>query len=448
MKNICLYMIIASFAFNFLLACKKKQNSSISQKHSNEISNTSNNKKIETQNILSADDFANALNQKKMSLDQGKKTLDLHDDSFVDLFQIDPVGQDAFNNKLFEKIKTPFNSLAECLHTKHRYSWRPKWHYENGGGVLIPSIALSADKSILALIESIPGNKGRIDSLLLLINTYNWKIKRIYHFKNTFFNKLVFADLGKSILINESSLNNTEKGRIQLINSLNGKIENQKFEYNGTLDSFAYSTNTKKIFLKLKNNQDVFILNFPGFKTINTCDSGMNNAFLIPGFNNILMIGKEKIKIYNANMKLLNNEYLNPLHQIPDSFSFINNNISEFAFGAYMKKSALFVSGKHRILTEHSGKVLCDRSNIHILAFSDLYKNQIKFLNTNDFREEKSIIPAKIKPKTLAGAIFMEYLDHSGKYVILDSHGNLILYSKARKKSKKWKKHIIFNAKK
>ena len=433
--------------------CGKKKESAKSVKPPAAVQNSSEHKKIKEQdeNILDADEFSKALSGKKLKLSAEKNNTPDSEkkDSLKGLFQVDPVGNDAFDNEKFSEEKAPFNSLAETLISPHQYSWQPKWHYENGGGVQIQDAALSRDCSVLGLLEKVRLSSGKTGTLLILINTYNWKISRIYFYKEQLFTKMLFIGRGRRILAAEKKDNaGTKEVILHIINLKTGKESPNEYTLKGELEGIALSLKSKKAYIKLKDNDKVITVSIPHLSKEAECRTGLQNAFIKTGFDNIVMIGKEKIKIFNSDMTHINNEYKNPLQIIPDSMAFTGGNSTEFAFGAYMNKAILFKNGKHRILTEHSGKVMTALPEYNILVFSDMYKNQLRFINLGDFSENKPVVPAKIQPKTLAGARFIAYLKKRHRFIVLDTHGNLCLYWKGGRKTKTWKKHIIFRAEK
>jgi hypothetical protein len=401
-------------------------------------------------NLLEADEFSKSLTGKKISLssdnddNQEKQNI-----SLKGLFQVDPVGNDAFDNEKFSENKAPFNSLTESLLSRHRYSWLPKWHYENGGSVLIPDIVLSRDSSLLGLLETVSLPSGGKGTLLILIDTYQWRIVRIYFYKERIFTKLLFIGRGKRMLLAEK-LNSRQglQGKLHIVNLKSGRISKASYAFQGELEAIDLSLKSKKAFLKIKNNEEIVILNIPALTKESVCKTELKNAMLKTGFDNVVLIGKEKIKIYNSNMKHINNEYTNSLQEIPTEFAFTGNDSSEFAYGVYMKKTIFFKAGKLKVLTEHAGRVITALPEFHLLVFSDMYKNKIRFINSRDFAEDKPIIPGKIPPKTLAGARFLTYMKKRHQFIVLDTHGNLCLYWKGGRKTKNWKKHIIFKAEK
>jgi hypothetical protein len=422
-----------------LSACGENSKTTPVQQTKLKIKNTS---QIPKTKILNDDEFAASFAKTKYKNSSQSKDTTIK--NYPKPFEIDPLGKSSFNNSKYRKNQTPFGSLAARLIPKHNFSWQPKWHYSEKGGVFLPSVTLSPDKSILGILETIPVANNKKTSLLVLINTYTWQIARIYYFEKNNYTKLIIPNKGKNLILWEATLSNSDKKySLSVINSVTGEIKCNYSNFNSPLESIAFINKYKRIILKLKNDSNIYTFDFPKLDNLTKKDLKLPQSIIKVHNENILFISNKAITRYTIDLKNIIVEWNNLLDTIPDNFIFLENNTSSFAYSAFMNKTILHLKGKNKVLTQISGKVLTYRKGTNSLVFEEMKNNKINFLNLSDFSESKELIPTKIHPKTFAGAYFMAFLPSIKNYLILDKQGTLCLY---HQNGTKWIKHIIFNA--
>jgi hypothetical protein len=160
----------------------------------------------------------------------------------------------------------------------------------------------------------------------------------------------------------------------------------------------------------------------------------------------VALAGEKGIETYDsAGMQLLK-KINNDGHMIPDNAVFTGKN-GWIAISACSKPGYIFKDGQKKEFCDMTGKAIMFNADGNILAFEKYLNSEIVLIEFPELAEIGKWTPSGMKPKTQGSAVFMAYLKHLGKYAVLDSYGNLCLYSKPAK-SVKWSKKLIFSSKK
>ncbi|HCE45397.1 MAG TPA: hypothetical protein DET40_17800 [Lentisphaeria bacterium] len=347
-----------------------------------------------------------------------------------------------------KEINAPAESLASKLVNKsEKILWNPKWYFEGVGGVKLPSICTSPDLSVMAIIETTGTDKGPNGSRIVLINTYNWQILRIHEFQENKFKNICFLPDGKRLALwsekqsllkkpYELIIVGIEKGEIQStskdiktdvsdIIAVQGGIMAKSSEER-TIFCFDPSNISKSSkVIKSSNLQGVFAV------------SPENDRVVLAGENSIEMFdsaGLEQIKQIS-----LNENY------VPDNAVFAGKS-DWIAVSSYNKPGFLFKDGSKKQFCDIMGHSLAFNAEEKLLVFEKYLNNEICVVDVPDFNEIAKFTPSSINPKTKGTAIYAVYLKHLNKYAVVDSYGNLCLYSKYLK-SKKWRKQLVLSSK-
>jgi len=402
-----------------------------------------NQKQSDKSKFLTADEFKNAFSKPKYKnqLDSGIKKIN---EKLP--YEIDTITASGFANKEYKNIETPSNTLAASIPQKYKYFWLPHWQFKGKGKVMLPGADISTDRSLLAILETVPHENDDYGTMVVLINTYNWTILRIHYYNNKLLTKVFFRPESNQLLVWEKSQNNKIHKKIHLINIKSGNIVSSSRDINKTLSGIALDMAGNKVYLKTVNKaKTIYIFDLENLtKKPSKRKCFEEEGYIAVSKNSLLFAGKEKLVEYklDSNQKIF--EIENKSKIIPESIIFLGSN-NKLAFSSYMHPMTISIGNKSKQLSTSAGQVIFYRQDIDLLAFEEYKNRQITFFSMSDLESTAKLIPRKIKPKTKAGALFLSYLPHMERYIVLDKKGNLCLYHKP---GKKWRKKILFSAKK
>ncbi len=395
--------------------------------------------------LLSPDEFSKAFS-KPVYRDKTRPSDTTDDPEDTDLpYKKDYLGKHPFNNESYKDSEVPADSLAASIVRRHDYFWLPRWHFHAKGEVYIPDAALSQDSSMLAILETVPGNSGSQGSMVIFINTYNWTISRIHYFRGRLFTRIMFTPLSPSVLVWEETQKDVHNRRLHRIGISSGEIEDSSGEIPDPFSGIAISPSGEQIFLKTQNNETelyVFITDKLSKRPLKR-ECGADSAFLLPSGRTLLVIGEKKILEFNISHMQKTGETENPSGSIPDTAICADG--GKIAMASYMGPAYLVHRGQGKLLDRSAGKALHYKADTGVLAFEVFRNREVKLLRLSDFSEIPGIVPPRVKPHTAGAAVLLSYLEHHDRYMILDSSGNLGIYNKP---GKRWHKKMIFSAQK
>lgn len=340
--------------------------------------------------------------------------------------------------------KTPPDSLAGQVGIPSQViTWKPKWFFEGSGGPRLPVCELSEDGSVFALVERTGKLNGPNGSRILLYNTYNWQIIGLHEFpeeKITFMALIPKTMLAAVFFERQEVLN--KKSRLAVFNlkdkaelfsdsSIQDKVMDMAVWDNGILLKTS-GKNPEIIYCPWKKE---------GGPPLKSPSENSGGVFSILDGSTAALAGEKSIEIFDPSLKIsskFHGAYENGY--CPDKAEFCGE-MDRIAVSAYMKKAYFFNKGKVSEISDSSGRILeFDGKN---LILEQYMKNRVVFLGIPSLEEELSADPPGSKPKTKGYPLLFRELKHLGKYLVLDSSGNLYLMKKPGK-SKKWKKQVIF----
>jgi len=348
-----------------------------------------------------------------------------------------------------KEINAPPESLASRLVNKNeKIIWTPKWYFEGVGGVKLPATCTSPDLSVMAIIETTGTDKGPNGSRIVLLNTYNWQILRIFEFQENKLKNICFHPDGKRLVLwsekqslikkpYELIIVGIEKGEIQ---STSKEIKTDVCDITAVQGGImAKSSEEKTIFCFDPSNIS------KASKIIKS--SNLQGVFAVsPEKDRVVLAGENSIEIFESSgleqIKQINLK----VDFAPDNAVFAGKN-DWIAVSSYNKPGFLFKDGLKKQFCDIMGHSLAFNAEEKLLVFEKYLNNEMCVIDVPDLKEISNFTPSTINPKTQGTAIYAVYLKHLSKYVVLDSYGNLCLYSNLSK-SKKWKKQLILSPKK
>lgn len=437
-ENIMKSFLPLIFCSFFILSTVFGEENANPEKNTNEDQEQSENNKL-----LTAEEFSKAFSKpqykNQIAGEKDKKKEDLP-------FEVDGIGPSPFENQAFKDAETPAGSLAASIPKLHKYIWLPRWYYSGKGGVQLPEAGISSDGSILGILETVPREDAQSGSMIILINTYNWTVANIHYFKDRLFTKLFFLPRKKQLIVWEDAQKDKPLRKILAINAISGKIVAESRDINDAFSGIAIDPSGNKIYLKTMNEEkSIYVFDIDNLAEKPEKIKCLTDAGNIAVSENCLVFAaKDKLTVskLNSNQKIF--EIDNPLKEVPQRIIFLGND-EKIAFSSYMKPFIISIDRKSKELANSAGNTVFYRQDLDLLVFEEYKNRQLTFFSIPKMETISDLLPGKIKPKTAAGALYVTYLSHLDKYVVLDTQGSLFLYDKP---GRKWRKEIIFSAKK
>lgn len=442
MKTKILLILLVTF-FTFISGCGKKttKKSALPNKVTKKVVDQPKPK----EEVLSPDEFSEAFTKPSYRNKNapGEKSPEIEKLPY----KINSLEKSAFANDEYKDNEPPVGTLAAKLQSNDKYFWLPKWHFVGKGEVYLPGAAISEDRSILAILETVPrGDERNKGTMIILINTYNWTISRIHYFKENLFSKVFFVHKRMELIVLEEPQLDIKYNKIHKINIRSGKIVSSSLDIPDSVTGITVSPKGGEVFLSTANQTpNYYIFSVKNLnKKPKKRKCSIDKAFLAVYQNRIAVMGEKKITTYKISFPQKMLEIPNPNGAIPDNAVFIGSE-DKIAYSTYLKPLTVSVGEKSKTLSNSAGRVIFYREDLNILAFEEFMNRQITFVRLSDFSVITNLIPNRIKPKTQSGALLLSYLPHHDRYLVLDTQGHLCLYNKP---GKKWRKQIIFEAQK
>ncbi len=364
----------------------------------------------------------------------------------------------VLKNYSTDNVENTPDSLATKITDDRLVEWQPKLRYSNLGGVLLPTIDLSEDQSVLAIVELFGGKDNFYGSKIVFINTYNWRVLKIKSFVDKKISNIKFlGNSNKMILTCENqSIRETNQTEIISYNIINDITKSLSIK--DKIIDFCTSNNGKQIFLTTSGKE---------LYTIHSTDLSFqikdilsaNAKLAVPlQSNDLLAVGDKVIKLLNP---FTNSTRLT--YKLPDNFevqniSFINNNNFSLIVTGKNGKSIFYKENvENKSLSDlATGKVIDaslllstdkDAEPVKVIIVEEIKNKKLSIYSYSELVKIDELIPDKIKEKARkkikhGNALFIEYLKHSKNIVVMDKFGTLyILYKDGRR----WKKKVILS---
>ncbi|MCX6985804.1 MAG: hypothetical protein NT118_13805 [Lentisphaerae bacterium] len=361
----------------------------------------------------------------------------------------DPDGKDTFAESDIT-LKTPPECLAGKLPPgNEKILWTPKWFFEGTGGIRLPAFSLSQDKSVLAVIETTGTNAGPNGSRVILFNTYNWQILRIHEFPENKITKLCFINERNRMALWSEKQTSIKKPYELIVTGIDkGGIKYYSREIKSEITDIISFDDHVLVKSLADAPESIYCFDSDDIskpaKRLSSSNSGGVFA-LSPDRTRFALAGNKSIEIFeSAGLALIKKTEVD-VDYTPENAVFAGRN-DWFAISAYNKPAFFLKDTLKKQFCDISGHTLNYNSADKALFIEKYLNNQISVFEVPDLTEVADFIPANVTPKTKGYALFIDYLEHQNKYLMIDSYGNLCLYAKYLK-SKKWKKKIILGVK-
>ena len=335
-------------------------------------------------------------------------------------------------------VKMPSNISALRLENKMKtILWQPKWHFWGAGTIMIPSVVLNQDKSILAIVELFGEEHGPFGSRIILINTYNWKIIAIHTFKDKKITKITFATGNKIYCFASEQPLLKQKSSIFRYNLKTKKLDN-KLECN-ICDMLYIPGNG--LCIKTKNDTELKLLPKSNVKkTFNFTTKNSSGILIYTPSSRFILLGNKSIDTFSPGKYWA--EQSIPYQYKPISAQYIDNS-NQIAFLTSHNELIIKTKNHFRKISAHTGETLYYNNTLNKLIVGKKFKDSLELYSLPDLLLEETVIPGSARPKTKGTILSINYLPHHKKYLVFDSFGNMYLLYK---KTRRWEKILILQS--
>jgi hypothetical protein len=355
-------------------------------------------------------------------------------------------------NQAYAENAAPARSLAHRLARNEGdgLRWRPRWLYQGTGGVALTAAALSVDGSVLALVEtaSMPGQAD--DSLVVLIDTYRWRILGLHALAGR---RLVQVDL--------------VPGRLRAVAVADRQPEFETMQEilavglrQGQILSQTRQVRAKVVDLVAAEGNAVFVLGQEtaghpgGVWRLDALDleaapratqGNVVGTALAASLaaNRVAVAGPQGIVLLGFGDLHRRETQPTPGIAAATALSFLGAR-EDFAVLGPGQPVLVLSGGVSRQLAERAGAVLAWNHDGQLLLAALEKGNALATYRLPDGDQLGECTPAQTKPRTQGTPWATFWLPHLGKHAVVDTHGNLCLYHQP---GRKWRKELILDAK-
>jgi hypothetical protein len=345
-----------------------------------------------------------------------------------------------------EKTRTTTEGLASKLEIKEKLSWKPLWKYEGIGGADLPSIALSDDKTLMAIVERTGELSGPNGSRIVVLRTADWKILRIHEIQERKIEKLIFLpEKAEAAVFSSKQSSLKMPNEILKIDLDSGEILADK-KTKDAVASMAVSGEFLAAFFKPETADrrcELLSIDTESFDIKDKLATENTNGVVAGdpySQGTFLFAGDKQIEIFDGSKPAPSAKFANTEDAVPSNAIFLGDSgifcVVYSARGAY-----IFKDGKTRKIVEKGEFGLDYERSSQKLMVGEFKGNRSVIFSIPSLDEYDAFSVNAIKPKTGSNLIFCASARSNGGYLFGDNFGNVF---KCFKSGKKWKKQIIF----
>ena len=332
--------------------------------------------------------------------------------------------------------------------------WSPFWMSESAKGVRLPAAALSPDKSIIILAETLGGLNGPFGTRLVFLDTHTWTITAVHHLMNKDVRFIAIAPDDTPVLV--------ARGQ-KVFKTVDELIR---------LDAW---TGREKQVIPMPGLRKVYI-NSRG-RLFAVFDPGSENAKKVLVFDQLLRNGRldsKEILTENRNpvigflahnqrillagdktLDQLKESDLKPLDSIPlpEGFAAASMLVMQDGTAILAPETdlqrpaiALTADGTREFGEKSRGMLLASRKNPDKMFISVMNrKGRIVQFAVTSLKELESVSPEDSRPRTVGDPQAVFVLPHCPALAVLDERGTFYLLYKEPAGSR-WHKEILFRS--
>lgn len=349
------------------------------------------------------------------------------------------------------RTQVPAKSLAAALTPLHEgktIRWSPQWQQDEIRGVRLPAFALSHDKSILLLIETLGEKDGPYASRLIFYNTHTWTIAAVRHLDRTNIRSVTFSPENKLYLFSRKQDVLDTQDEILEMDVITGKITGRQPEKD------VKQLVCGKDFLAvthLENSPDATVvscyklndgMNKNRIKTKNTAPE----ILFSEDSRNLILAGEKELEFFRLpalkkeqGTALPENFRVSALCQLRDGSLLLGPVLGSNRQALHYRNGAFVPFGEN---AEGVFALSGEAEYIYSVMSS---KGRVVLLHRDDHTEKESFSPEEIRPYTRGNPRALFVLPHLKGLSILDDGGSFYLIYRVEKR---FRKEILFSPQK
>ena len=342
----------------------------------------------------------------------------------------------------------PDGALAARIADRlHGYTWRPQWIEEEIHGVRLPGMALSRDRSVLAIIETTGSPSGPHGSRIVFLNTANWRVVRISEFERMHLTRVCFLDRDRDLLVavmRRQNLLEQKKNQLLFINIGDGQVV-ATLPLPDEGDTELLSTG-KFLLVKSESSRHADIYEIgedltPIAREKIQMGAGVYRLAADTDGKTVLLAGKGQI----ATADLSSGEIIDTLTLADENEPVTVLRAGEagnVAVSLADNRAFLFLQKERKELGMKSGGRLAFDPEDSTVLTMDRGGNLVNTWSLSGQSAGKEIKPGGLSPKTMGYMVYWSLLSHNRMF-FCSSFGDIIELSRMKNN---WKKKVVISA--
>lgn len=333
--------------------------------------------------------------------------------------------------------------------TGYIITWAPKWHFQGTGGVRLPDAAVSADHSVLTVLETAGEEQGPWQSRIVCISPKTGKVLRIVELKERKVETIrLLPGTTEALLYQTGQSAFKQSNRLLKVNLANGLTAAEYTPFTGDLESLAINADGSKAAAKLKDSPVILVydLNDPA-KMPEEIDSGFKGGALGFSPDNESVLAAADGRIYFFNLLNIGTQTRDPLPSpegfLPDILRTAADRPGEMLVGQTNGPLYLLRGGRSFLLDDSCEGFAEFAGNLIMLV--SMGHSTARFLDRNTLNETGKLQIKADRPTTRGNLMEVFFSPNNG-LLALDSQGNI--YARQSTTGRKWAKKLLFEAKK
>ena len=351
-----------------------------------------------------------------------------------------------------ERPAKSFAAKLEPLNSGKIIRWLPQQFNELAGGVRLPAVAISPDRTVIVFAETLGDLKGPFGTRLVFLDTCTWKLTAVHHLWKKQIDwiavspdhQLVLAARGQEALktgdeiIVLDSWSGEEKQTVSLPGVRKVFVHPENGRVFATFAAGSERENKIAVFDSLLKKGD------PEFREIVTENRNASVAFSKDGRMVCLAGDKSLEQFKNSDLKLLEKTPL-PAGFETEALLILPDGAAVVAPPAIQRRCAvIFEDGKYREFGSASRGILLNFPTESDKIFGAVMslRGKISKIIQSTLDEQDSIIPEEARPRTTGDPIAVFAFAGHKAIAVLDERGCFYLIYRDLS-GKRWRKDIL-----
>jgi|GEM_PF-1919525 len=355
------------------------------------------------------------------------------------------------------RTKRPENSFAAKLAPLNDgkvIRWSPFWMSESAKGVRLPAAAVSPDKSIIILAETLGGLNGPFGTRLVFLDTHSWTITAVHHLMNKDVRFIAISPDNTPVLVARGQKVFKTVDELIRLDAWTGKIKqsvpmpglrkvyiNSRGRLFAVFDPESENSRTVRVYdhLVRDGRAEARIL-LSENRTPVIAFLAHNQRFFLAG-------DKKLEQFKESDLKLLDSTPL-PEGFVTASLLVMQDGTAILAPETDLQRTAIAISidGTREFGEKSRGMLLHSRKNPEKMFTSVMNrKGRIVQFAVSSLKELQSVSPEDSRPRTVGDPQAVFVLPHCQAITVLDERGCFyLLYQDPA--GLRWHKEILFRS--